>query len=1069
MKKVIFAAGIMILITAMQSKAQRHEWENEQINEINKLPAHAAYIPYASIEQAMAAKTDHSPWYIGLNGTWKFNWVKHPDLRPKDFFKKDFDVSYWDDLKVPSSWQMKGYGIPIYTNITYPHAANPPYIMDDVPDHFTKKQYPNPVGSYKKQFEIPENWNDRQIILHFGGVESALYVWVNGKKVGYSEDSRLPAEFDITAFIQSGINDLSVEVYQWSDGSYLEDQDFWRVSGIYRDVFIYSVPKLHVYDFWVQSTLNEDFSEANLTVELQLNSYGKTDAHTIEIYLIDEAASAGLDKPLLVIKDAKPSKKPVVLSTLVAQPKLWSAESPDLYKVLIVTKTKAGKIEMVQSTDFGFRKIEIKDQQLFVNGKSIILLGVNRHEIDPWEGRVISLASMIKDIELMKQYNINTVRTAHYPNDPRWYELCNRYGLYVIDEANVESHGMGYGKASLGHVVSWQKAHVSRIMNMVERDKNHPSIIMWSLGNEAGPGVNFEVAAKRLKERDPSRPIHYERYNEVADVASVMYPSVEWLITEGEKDDPKPFFLCEYAHAMGNAVGNLQEYVDAFYNSQRLIGGCIWDWADQALFKEIDERPGEFFLAYGGDFGDRPTDWNFCANGLITADRKITPKLEEVKKVYQPAVFEAFDIQSESFRISNMHAFTNLSKYQWKWELQKEGLTIQTGYFTDMDIAPGTTSSVLIPYEKQLIQEGFEYFLHISATLKTNTLWAKAGHVVAWEQFPLSEIVNIYHSNDLTVLPTLKVEENETTLFIQNRLFKVVFDKQSGTIIHYAYLGEDLIKTDEGALGKKKAETRLISWPVDQAARFAGPVPNVFRAPVDNDYIFGNGPGPIWQDEELWSLSSHVNRFQLSQPDNKTAMVSIELVSKAPKGFSLATSFNYLVLADGSIDVNVVFKPQQTDWPLARLGLILEMPDGFEEVTWYGAGPHENYVDRKRSAAIGVYQKRVSEMTEDYIRPQDMGNRSDTRWFRISNKEGVGMKFSSNQTFNFSALHHLPLDLDVANHPHELIKRPETIITIDAAHNGLGGGSCGPGPMDRYLLHGTTMSLNFKIEPYSSK
>lgn len=1069
MKKLLGAVICFTLLFPMHNHAQRAEWENEQINEINKLPAHVSYIPFASIEQALAASAVHSPYYLSLNGSWKFNWVKHPDLRPKDFYQTTFDVGYWDDLTVPSSWQMKGYGIPIYTNITYPHAANPPYIMDAVPENFTKNDYPNPVGSYKKQFEIPDNWSGRQIILHFGGVESAMYLWVNGRKVGYSEDSRLPAEFDITPYIVNGINDLAVEVYQWSDGSYLEDQDFWRMSGIYRDVYLYSVPKLHVYDFWVQSFLNEDYTSAELNIELLLKNYAKTEEHTIEVYLIDTKTSLGLEQPLITTKHSKGSNKPITLKAQVENPKLWSAETPHLYQILVVTKNKSGKTELVQSTDFGFRKIEIKNQQLFVNGKSITILGVNRHEIDPWEGRVISLNSMIKDIELMKQFNINTVRTAHYPNDPRWYELCNRYGLYVIDEANVESHGMGYEEASLGHVVSWQKAHLSRIMNMVERDKNHPSIIMWSLGNEAGPGINFEVASKKLKERDATRPIHYERFNDVADVVSVMYPSVEWLIAEGEKDDPKPFFLCEYAHAMGNAVGNLQEYVDAFYASPRLIGGCIWDWADQALFKEIDERPGEFFLAYGGDFGDRPTDWNFCANGLITADRKITPKLQEVKKVYQPVVFNATDLESGIIQISNKHTFTNLDKYHWKWKLQKEGKTIQSGYFPEMNIPAGESKELIVPFDKNLIQDGYEYFLQLSSHLKKDEIWANAGHEIAWEQFQFFTEVNRYGSKDLSGLPVLKIEENEKNIQVGNRLFNVVFDKQFGSISHYQFSGKILIDTPKNVTKIPQAETRLISWQFDEESRFAGPLPNVFRAPVDNDYIFGSGPGPVWQDQELWNLSSKVESFYYNVVDDHNIELNIKLLSTAPKGFSIKTSFLYHIYSDGSIEIDVVFDPQPTDWPLGRMGLKMEMPMGFEKVNWFGAGPHENYIDRKRSAAIGLYESTVKEMNEEYIRPQDMGNRSDTRWFSISNYEGAGLKFIADQHFHFSALHHLPEDLDKANHPHELIHRAETIITVDAAHNGLGGGSCGPGPMQRYLLNASTMGLKFKMEPFLLK
>lgn len=1063
MKKSLFWIGILLFIITKGGFAQRAEWENERINEINTLAAHASYLPYSGIEQALNEQITHSKYYLSLNGSWKFNWVKHPDLRPKDFYKKGFDISYWDDIQVPSSWQMKGYGIPIYTNVTYPHAANPPFIMDEVPPHFTKNEYPNPVGSYKRSFEIPEDWDERQIILHFAGVESAMYVWVNGKMLGYAEDSRLPSEFDISSFVTKGINELAVEVYQWSDGSYLEDQDFWRMSGIYRDVYVYSVPKIHLFDFWFQSELNSDYTQAELKAELLFKSYPKAKEHSVEIYLFDEETEEGLENPLFKQRYTRAPKKVVNLSVQIENPKLWSAETPHLYKIVMLTKNAAGQIELVQTTDFGFREVVVRDKQLWVNGKSIKILGVNRHEIDPVEGRVVNLKSMIKDIELMKQFNVNTVRTAHYPNDPRWYDLCNRYGLYVIDEANLESHGMGYGEKSLGHVVSWQDAHVSRIMNMVERDKNHPSIIMWSLGNEAGPGINFEVASKVLKQRDASRPIHYERYSEVADVISVMYPSVSWVVSEGKKDVDKPFFICEYAHAMGNAVGNLQEYVDAFHEYPRLIGGCIWDWVDQALYKEIEGRPGEYFLAYGGDFGDRPTDWNFCANGLITADRKITPKLQEVKKVYQTFHLEMLDKDEVSISVTNRNRFLNADTYAWNWELEENGRIVQSGLINTMDIPAEASKTIHIPLDKSRFSADKAYFLKINAVLKTDELWARRNHVVAWEQFEIQMPESFKSTEDPTAFPALNLLDDEEEIRIGNRVFELVFDKNYGSISHYKYHGTALISTAD--LRVRKPETGLISWPKAELGRFAGLRPNVFRAPVDNDYIFGGGPGPIWQKEQLWDLKDELKSVTISKENEYEIKLSVELLSKAPKGFELRTQIDYRIFANGHIEVAAVFNPQETEWPLARIGFIMEMPQGFEYVQWFGAGPHENYVDRKSSAAIGLYENTVKGMLEEYIRPQDMANRDDTKWFMLRNKNGAGLRFVAEDILNFSTLHHLPYDLDQANHPYELVHRNETIITIDAGHNGLGGGSCGPGPMDRYLLKSMMYSLNFRIEP----
>lgn len=1055
---------IVLLINTVYAQS-RHEWEDETVNAINKEKAHNTYMPYAEIEQAMTDNWNASPYYLNLNGSWKFSWVKHPDMRPKDFYRDGFDVSYWDNIEVPSCWQMKGYGIPIYTNVTYPHAANPPYIMDSVPANFTKNEYPNPVGSYVREFEVPAEFSGRRTFIHFAGVESAMYLWVNGKKVGYSEDSRLPAEFDLTSYIKPGTNILAVEVYQWSDGSYLEDQDFWRMSGIYRDVYLYSVPQLFLRDYWLKAGLNADFSQAEFSVETSFVNYGAKGNHQLEVYLLAENESPETAKPLITYQINATSKpKTPVLRATVEQPMLWSAETPYLYTALLLTKDASGKVLMVQRSDFGFRKIEIRDQQLWINGQSIKIKGVNRHDIDPWDGRTISKASMIRDVELFKQLNMNTVRTSHYPNDPYFYSLCDRYGIYVIDEANVESHGMGYGDKSLGHVKSWQDAHVSRIMNMVERDKNHPSVIIWSLGNEAGPGINFKAAADAVKARDPERPIHYERYNDVADIASTMYPDVVWFEKEGAKDDPKPFFLCEYAHAMGNAVGNLQEYWDAIYAHKRLIGGCIWDWADQGLYKEIPGKPGTYFLAYGGDFGDRPTDWNFCANGLTTADRQMTPKMEEVRKVYQNVLMEARDLIKGEVEITNRFSFLNLNTFTGTWQLSENGVAIQSGYFSP-DLAPGETKMQLIPFVKPSLSPGCEYFLEISYALKSDELWAKAGYIVARDQFKIPFDVPENPSVQLSVNHPVSLKEDDNNLEIDGKAFKVTFNKAAGAITRLTYNNLVIIDTPEAVLFGIKPETGLIHWDTTVNERIGGPVVNIYRAPVDNDYIFGGGPGPIWQKQGLAYLKDKVTHFSFRQLDEGKIEVLINLESKSLKGYRINSNFTYTVAGNGKIDVEVNFDPEKTDWLLPKLGIIMEMPTGFEEVNWFGAGPHENYRDRKSSAFIGRYHMTVTEMTEAYIRPQDMGNRSDTRWFTVSNSKGEGVEISG-KNLNFSALHHLPTDLDKANHPYELVYRPETIIAIDAAHNGLGGGSCGPGPMEQYKLKAEPISLKFSIAPW---
>ncbi len=1057
---------LLILLPLALIGQEKREWENQAINAINKQKARATWIPYADVEQALSGEKSASSYYLSLNGLWKFNWVKHPDLRPIDFYKQGFDVAYWDQIQVPSAWQMKGYGIPIYTNVPYPHPTNPPFILDKVPQNFTASKFPNPVGSYVKKFLLPASWNESQIFLQFEGVESAMYLWVNGNFVGYSEDSRLPAGFDVTDFVTEGENTIAAEVYQWSDGSYMEDQDFWRMSGIYRDVYLYATPKIELFDYWIKTKLNEDFSSAEIEIEAVFRNHGVKVNHQLEVYFKEDNQTSFPKSPIIVypIRTVDKNGKAVILKSSFQQPKLWSAEQPNLYNVLFVLKDADGKILKVQHSKTGFRKVEIRDQQLWVNGSSIKIKGVNRHEIDPVNGRVVSRKSMIRDIELMKQHNINTVRTSHYPNDPMWYELCDMYGLYVIDEANVESHGMGYGDKSLGHVLSWQDTHVTRIMNMVERDKNHPCVIMWSLGNEAGPGINFIAASKAVKARDPERPIHYERFNEVADVESVMYPDVPWLIDQGKKSDPKPFFMCEYAHAMGNAVGNLQEYIDAVYASKRLIGGCIWDWVDQTLYKEIPGRKGEYFLAYGGDFGDRPTDWNFCSNGLTTGDRRITPKLEEVKKVYQNVDFQPVDLLKGVIRIENRFNFTSLGNFDAFWELSENGVVVETGLLPAFTLAPGSAKEVVIPFNKPVLKAGAEYFLIVGFKLKKDELWSKSGHIVAWEQFKIPFQVVDKQKLAMTWQHQINLVETKSEIHVSSTIFDLTFSIKAGTIANWSVGDVNLIKTCQEAIDGIKPETRLVSWNTETTKRIAGPRVNVFRAPVDNDYIFGSGPGPIWQDMQLYNLQDEVVELKAKQLDNYSVAVDVKLVSKAKAGFEVISEVQYIIKGNGEIDVNVSFHPQNVEWQLAKLGMIMEMPAGFETVEWFGAGPHENYVDRKSSAAIGAYSKRVDEMTEHYVRPQDMGNRSDTRWFVVSNHAGLGLRFETDSLLNFSALHHLPYDLDKANHLYELVRRPETILTIDAAHNGLGGGSCGPGPMDEYLLRSDSKSFSFTIK-----
>lgn len=1065
----IFASMAILILSVASLFAQQRDWENEQVLGINKEPAHSVYIPYASINQALADYADASPYYQSLNGTWKFNWVKSPDMRPVDFYKPDFNVNYWDNIEVPSNWQMKGYGIPIYTNITYPFVKNPPYIMTPAYDGWTNSKHPNPVGSYRRNFVVPDNWDGRLVYLHFAGVQSAMYVWVNGQKVGYSQGGMTPAEFNITPYLQKGNNTLAVEVYQWSDGSYMEDQDFWRLAGIFRDVHLFSTPKMHVYDFFVQSELNENFTSAQLKTELLIVNKGFKGSALIEGYLLKDGQTYQEEKPVFTKQISSSGIKSkgakLAFESTVEHPELWSAEIPNLYQMVFVLKDASDEILQVTATPFGFRKIEIKDSQLWVNGKSVLLKGVNRHDFDPINGRYITFESMLQDVLLFKQFNINTVRTSHYPNHPDFYKLCDRYGIYMVSEADLETHGFGYDEGSLGHEPEWEKGHVDRVVSMVEAFKNHPSVIIWSLGNEAGKGANFFACRNAVLQLDATRPIHYQGYNEVADIESVMYPSVEWLDEIGVHSDPRPFFVCEYAHAMGNAVGNLQEYWDVIEKHKRLIGACIWDWVDQGIQKEIPGKPGEYFYAYGGDFGDRPTDWNFCINGLTTPDRAITPKMEEVKKVYQYLAISPKDILNGKVHVTNKYQFINLNKFDLYWELSCDGRVVEAGNMAALNLEPGQSTDVVLPFTKPQLKAGGEYFLKVIFKLKTDEQWASRGHVVAWEQMAVPYDVPSVESVRPPTLSSLSYREDGDWILVSGKTFSLKFNKVAGTVTDLDYFGTPVLQTNPEAIYGVRPETKMLYTDTLIRASVAGPMLNIFRAPIDNDYMFGGGYGPKWREQAMYDMRPKVKNILVSkQGDALTIEADIE--SQSPKGYTVRQHTIWKIYGNGFIDLTTEFDPDTLDYPLGKLGFLLQMPEGFEEVSYYGAGPHENYRDRLQSAAIGHYSTSVDDMFEPYLRPQDCGNRSNVRWFTVSNHNGVGMMVVADGLMNFSALHYTPLDLEKANHPYELTRRKSTILTVDLQHCGLGGGSCGPGPMDKYLLRTEKASFSFSIRPY---
>jgi beta-galactosidase len=1048
-------AGFVGCFLAVSAWAQTPDWENEQVIGINKEPARATGVSYPNVQSAVRAystktaadvlkKWRNSPYYQCLNGQWKFHWVKSPDERPVDFYKPDFDVSGWDEIPVPSNWEIHGYGTPIYSNIRYPHTRQPPKVLGQVPSDYTAAREPNPVGSYRMVFTVPKDWDGREVFIHFDGVASAFYLWINGQKVGYSEDSRTPAEFDITKFLRIGSNVLAAEVYRWSDGSYLEDQDYWRLSGIFRDVYLFSTPRVQLRDLFVLSDLDNEYKDARLDVTARVRNLSTTSAQRL-IYatLVDAAGRKtplGQSEPATVEPGQEVQLK---IGSEVTNPLKWTAETPNLYTIVVELRDTAEETTEVKACRFGFRKVELKDRQFLVNGVSIKLKGVNRHEHDPDRGQAIEIGSMIRDVELMKQNNIDTVRTAHYPDQPVWYDLCDLYGIYIIDEANVESHGMGYGQETLGAVESWKTAHVDREVRMVERDKNHPCVVIWSLGNEAGSGPNFEAAAQAIRNLDTSRPIHYERMNSVADIDSTMYPSVEWLIATGRSDSPKPFLMCEYAHSMGNATGNLQEYWDAIYAHPRLIGGCIWDWVDQGLRKYTGEKnpdgSRQWFFAYGGDYGDRPNDNNFCCNGVVDPDRSNTAKLREVGKVYQYVDFALGEVTDKgaTVELTDKYFFTNLDQFGLQWQLVEEGRVVKKGRAKLGSIAPGQSMRINLPVTQPRLKPGAEYFLNVSLTQTQDELYAKAGHVVAREQFKLPYGAPAAPSLDLSRLPALTVVEEGDSITVTGKDFQAVFSRSASTLSSLSYKGGETL-ADSG-----------------------GPRLNLYRALVDNDKWF-------LRDIErtgIANLSYSSKSVTVEQPASGIVRVRcvVDCAGKSETGMTHTATFT--VFGDGSIDVTNQVEPYGALSVLPKLGVSMVLPKKLDTLTWLGRGPHESYVDRKRSADVGLYSGKVADQYERYVRPQENGNKTDVRWATLTDKKGKGLLVVTDGTYSISAHHNTAADYDQAKHIDKVVPRDEVYLCIDAAHMGLGGASCGPRPMNQYILNAGSTRFRYSLRP----
>jgi beta-galactosidase len=1158
------------------------EWQDERALSLNRLTVVATSVPFASVADALrvkdAADLASSPFYRSLNGAWRFRFATHPDQRPRDFFKPVFDVSRWDMLPVPSNWQMHGYGVPIYTNITYPFAVKPPRVMDTPPKHYTAFTARNEVGSYRRDFTVPADWRGRDIHLTFDGVDSFFYLWVNGRYVGFSKDSRTPARFDITRFLNAdgSANTLAVEVYRHSDGAYFEDQDMFRLSGIFRDVYLVAQPKQRIEDFHVTTTFDAKTGAPVLNIATQA-TLARTAAAPIHVFVSEPASGKLLDcRQISATKICNTFHHTFLLP---ADTRRWSAEAPHLYRLAIALRDKTTNNPAdapldVRAADIGFRTVEIRDGKFLVNGAPVKLHGVNRHEMEPDTGHAVTRERMLADIIRFKQLNINTVRTSHYPNQPYWYALCDRHGIYVVDEANVETHGMHYGRASLSHPTSWRAAHVRRVTDMVRRDRNHPSVLIWSLGNEAGPGANHAASAAAARALDPSRPIHYEGNRRISDLDSHMYSSVDYVrkMAAQKKPGDKPFYLCEYAHSMGNAIGDLREYWDAIDRSDHLMGGTIWDWANQAIYARqrsgklvpvlaktaatntpaapainpntapapaltpdlaaalanstqeprlaapyapfrrpnVAYADGTFTIAadadtvvraYGGDFGDQPNDGQFVLNGVMFADRTPKPAAAAVKHIYQDfrarlvrqtQTADALHLELEIFNRRYFEPLTDLRLVaQATLDVAPIIADIRLNYTPLQTVTPaGGIALATQPRKTQTVHLTLprqtttgDRRLRLSFRLAADTPWEKSGYELGWEQFDITANVPIPPVEQLPPAP-LTTRETPTTITLTGKNFTATFDKTAGTLTQLRYGNREILATETPA----------------------GPQPNFFRAPVDNDKWaagkwFANGLHNLRHTTERTTHTATAHTATLTTRHRSQATEGVTYGDEArgirafknprkldpAKTLAFITDTTYRITGDGTIHVQIAIHADGPgDFAIPRAGTRLLLNPELHHISWHGLGPGENYPDRLDGSWHGTFTSTIPALFPNYIRPQESGSRQQVRTLTLTDPTGHGVRIHAKETvannpvapvadkatsaadkaasaadkaasaatptFAFNALPWTPTELLAAPHLRALPASRRIVLNIDAAQLGLGGNSCGPPPLKEHII-----------------
>lgn len=1041
---------------AAAGPASPPDWENPRVFGVNKLPPRNSAWPCPDVASASVSDYDHSPWVRSLNGDWSFNWSPDPDSRPKEFFKPDYDARAWKRITVPSCWELLGYGVPIYTNSVYPFQANPPRVTDEPPKTFTSFSQRNPVGSYLRTFEVPDDWRRQRVLLHFAGVSSAMYVWVNGTRVGYSQDSRSPAEFDITENLKPGVNTLAVEVYRYCDGSYLEDQDMWRLSGIFRDVFLYTTPSVSLWDSYVHASLDEGFQSAEVALHYTLRNVGPENARNLRIRLSlrgPEGSPVGgmplLDEPVGEVRSGI-SEPRISASAVVRNPLLWTSETPNVHAAL-VELLQDGRVIEARRFDVGFRKIEIRGAEIVVNGHPIKVKGVNRHEFDPSTGYTLSRERMERDVRLIKQANLNFVRTSHYPNDPRWYELCNRHGLFVMDEANVESHGLSYHKKVLpGDSEEWRAACVDRMNRMVIRDRNHPCVVMWSLGNEAGYGNVFLSMREATLAKDPEhRPIQYADMNRAADMDSQTYPTIEWLqqhvegraVRKGEHGESsneeqhgkypsgRPFLMNEYAHAHSNSLGNFQDYWDMIEKHPMLAGGFIWEWVDLTPYKK-DPEGGKSF-AYGGDFGDFPNSGVFSSKGLVNADQIPRPHYWEAKKVQQPVKVIPEDPATGRIRIRNGYFFSTLAGLAAEWTLEADGRQVDAGKITGLDLSPGQEKVVSLPFKNTVLKPGAEYFAIVRFVLAKDTTWAEAGHVVAWEQFAVPVPGSKGHGKPSAMVP---FRQQDGGWVAESNGSRVWIDGERGLVSSFSVSGNECLKA-----------------PIK---------PNFWRVPTDND----NG----WKTTKKmgdWKDAGNNAKLESLVPGTSPGTLTANL--KMSTGLCGMT---YGLDAEGVLRVSMKLVPNPKAQEMPRVGVEFAIPSAMDRIRWFGRGPHENYLDRKTGASVGIYKSTVSEWITPYVRPQENANRCDVRWIDLLSSNGTGLHLrTTGRPLGVSAWPYTDEDLESTTHNHLLPRRDSITVHVDGAQMGVGGDNSWGLPVhpEYRLLDKGPFEFSFGIQPVS--